>query len=315
MNHTNNLIPKISVIVPVYNVEPYLERSLNSAINQTFKDIEIICVDDKSTDNSLSILENYAKKDNRIKVLKHNKNLGVSCTRNTALQVAKADYLMFLDPDDWYETTMCEKMYQKIYNSDYDIVVCNVAITISNDMNGKNRGYTNERDYATIKSSWSWNKIFKKSILDKYHIKYPEGLLGEDAYFKNCYYVVSNRNVGIINEKLCNYFVRKDSLMSAFDTMDNPVVFNCFDIGELTYKFFKEHNFLNEAYPHYFKSMGLGIKFLTEKNYDKVINIICNSLKNKKEIILKEKVFLANNIEYNINNDYIFQKIKKYMEF
>lgn len=304
-------IPLVSVIIPVYNVSPYLARSINSVINQTLNDIEIICVDDASTDNSLEILENFAKNDNRTKVLKHEKNLGVSCARNTALDVAKADYFMFLDPDDWYEPTICEKMYNKIHNNDYDVVVCNAKITLSEEMNGKNRGYTNERDYATINSAWSWNKIFKRKIIAEYDIKYPEGLLGEDAYFKNCYYIVSNKKVGIIDERLYNYYIRKDSLMSAFDTMDNPVVFDCFAIGELTYNFYKEHNFLSEVYQHYFKSMNIGTKFLTEKNYDKAVKIICNSLKNKKEIKIKNDCFCVNDREYRIVNTIIFERIKE----
>jgi len=301
--------PKISIIVPVYNVSPYLARALNSVVNQTLHDIEIICVDDASTDNSLSILEDFAKIDNRIKVLKHDKNLGVSCARNTGLKVAKADYFMFLDPDDWYELTICEKMYNKIHNNEYDVAVCNVAITISDDMNGQNRGYTNERNYATINVSWVWNKIFKRKIIEKYQIKFPDGLLGEDAYFKNCYYAVSNRKVGIIDEKLYNYFVRKDSLMKAFDSLDNPEVFDCFSIGELTYNFYKEHDCLGEAYQHYFKSMGLGIKFLSEKNYDKAVEIICNSLKQKGEIKVGDKSFFANGKEYTINNDIVFSLV------
>lgn len=304
-------MPLVSIIIPVYNVSQYLIKSINSVRNQTLQDLEIICVDDASTDNSLSILEDFAKIDNRIKVLKHDKNLGVSCARNTALEIAKSDYLMFLDPDDWYEPTICEKMYNKIHNSNYDVVVCNVAITVSDDMNGRNRGYTNEKNYATINNSWSWNKIFKRKIIEEYKIRFPEGLLGEDAYFKNCYYAVSNRQVGIINEKLCNYFVRKNSLMSAFDTLDNPAVFDCFSIGELTYKFYKEHGYLGEAYQHYFKSMGIGIKFLSAKNYDRAVDIICNSLKQKREIRIKDKCFFVNGKEYTINNDVVFSKIKE----
>lgn len=209
---------------------------------------------------------------------------------------------MFLDPDDWFEPTMCEKMYSKITGGEYDIVVCNVNTEVAKDMDGKNRGYTNERDYATINTSWCWNKIWKKSILDKFNITFPDGLLGEDACFKNCYYIVSNQKVGIVNEKLCNYLVRKDSLMSAFDTLDNSVVFDCFGIGEFTYQFYKKHGFLEHAYPHYFKSMGLGIKFLTEKNYDRVAKIICESLKTKPDIRIVENGYMAGGKFYESNS-------------
>lgn len=303
-------IPKISIIIPVYNVSPYLARALNSVIQQTLQDIEIICIDDASTDNSLSILEDFAKIDSRIKILKHDKNMGVSCARNSGLKLVKSKYIMFLDPDDWYEPSICEKLYSKITSANYDIAVCNVHIEVADDMNGNNRGYTNDREYATINSAWCWNKIWKKSILDDYNIKFPDGLLGEDAYFKNCYYIISNKNVGVVDERLYNYYIRKDSLMSAFDTMDNPVVFDCFSIGELTYNFYMEHNFLNDVYPHYFKSMNLGLKFLTEKNYDKAVKIISKSLRTKPEIKIADDSFFANTIEYKIN-PVVFNKIKE----
>lgn len=306
MNQSKSLI---SIIIPVYNVGKYLEKALLSVINQTMTNIDIICVDDCSTDNSLEILQKFEKIDSRIKVLKHSKNLGVSCARNTGLAVVKTDYIMFLDPDDSYLPNICELMFEKMVSEDLDLVVCNVNIIMDLGMT-YNRGYTNDRNYATVRSAWVWNKIWRKSILDKYKIKFPEGLLGEDAYFKNCYYVISSGKVGIIENKLYNYLIRQDSLMSAFDTLDNPVVFDCFSIGELTYKFFKEHGVLNQAYEHYFKSMGLGIKFLTEKNYDKIAKIVFTSLQTKPEIKIGKGCFVANGIEY-IIEEKIVDRVKK----
>ena len=134
--------PLISIIIPVYNVSGYLVRALTSIVNQTLQNIEILCVDDCSTDNSLKILEDFSKKDTRIKIFKHDKNLGVSCTRNTALKHAKADYLMFLDPDDYVASKFCEKMYEAITKNDLDLVVCGVNVEIASDMT-YNRGYSN----------------------------------------------------------------------------------------------------------------------------------------------------------------------------
>src|SRR5574344_179901 len=105
--------PKISVIVPVYNTEKYLAESLDSVIRQTFKDIEIICVDDGSTDNSSNILSKYAKKDSRIKVISQ-KNQGVITARNNAIKQAEGDYIYTLDSDDVIDETTLEKSYKAI---------------------------------------------------------------------------------------------------------------------------------------------------------------------------------------------------------
>lgn len=115
--------PKVSVIVPVYNVEKYLRQCLDSIINQTLDDIEIICVDDGSTDGSLSILREYTNKDSRIYILQQ-QNLRAGIARNNGLKIAKGKYLSFLDSDDFFELDMLEKMYNKAEEDKSDIVIC-----------------------------------------------------------------------------------------------------------------------------------------------------------------------------------------------
>ena len=113
---------KISIIVPVYNTEKYLGVCLDSLISQTYKDIEIICVDDGSTDNSLQILNDYAAKDSRIKILTQ-KNQGPSVARNLGLEKAKGEYITFVDSDDWVSIDMCEKIYSKAIDTNADLVL------------------------------------------------------------------------------------------------------------------------------------------------------------------------------------------------
>ena len=114
--------PKISVVVPVYNAEKYIKESLDSIVNQTLKEIEIICVNDGSTDSSLQILKQYATKDNRITILSQpNSRLGA--TRNAGITVAKGQYITFLDADDFFELNMLEKSYEKARLTNSDIVV------------------------------------------------------------------------------------------------------------------------------------------------------------------------------------------------
>lgn len=112
---------KISVIVPIYNVEKYIEKCINSIINQTYKDLEIILVDDGSTDSSGKICDEYAKKDKRIKVI-HKKNGGVSSSRNIALTIANGDYITWIDSDDWIEKDTYSKLADIILKNKADII-------------------------------------------------------------------------------------------------------------------------------------------------------------------------------------------------
>lgn len=126
---------KVSVIIPVYNAEKYLEKCLDSVINQTLKEIEIICIDDCSTDNSYSILKEYIKKDNRIVVFKNKTNHGAGYTRNVGLNFSKGEYIGFVDSDDYID----EKYYEELYNTakkyDPDMVSTpNMGITKNKDL-------------------------------------------------------------------------------------------------------------------------------------------------------------------------------------
>ena len=121
MNNRFNNNPKISVIIPVYNVEDYLEECLDSIINQTFKDLEIICINDGSQDNSLNILEEYAEKDNRIKIIT-TKNQGLSAARNRGLENITGDYVYFIDSDDYLELTAFEELYAVSEEKSLDLI-------------------------------------------------------------------------------------------------------------------------------------------------------------------------------------------------
>ncbi len=118
---------KVSVIIPVYNVEEYLRRCLNSVCNQTLKDIEIICVNDCSPDNSLEILKEYATKDKRIKIINFEENKGVAIARNTAINLAQGEYLGFVDSDDYVDLDFYEKLYDKAKGENAELVLSNIT--------------------------------------------------------------------------------------------------------------------------------------------------------------------------------------------
>lgn len=183
--------PKVSIIVPVFNTESFLFKCLMSLIKQTLKEIEIICVNDGSTDNSENIIRMFAKEDSRIKLInQENKKQGAA--RNAGMKVANGEYIGFVDSDDWVDLNYFERLYQTAKNYDSDIALAtNVRI-------GKNKfkqrlnlqtveKYTNLQDKLDACQQWKnecpTNKIYRKSYLDANNIQWPEGIYCEDKLF------------------------------------------------------------------------------------------------------------------------------------
>lgn len=200
-------MPKVSIIVPIYNVEKYLERCMQSLLNQTLKDIEIIMVDDESPDNCPKLCDEYAKHDSRITVI-HKKNEGLGLARNSGLDIATGDYIAFVDSDDYVEETMFEIMYKKAIDENSDIVYCNNyiyhsesgAVTKANapldcdktfigrdviDEVLKNMIASSPDDARDRKYYMSvWRGIFKKEIIDGIRFVSEREYLSEDIIFQ-----------------------------------------------------------------------------------------------------------------------------------
>ena len=181
----------ISIIVPIYNVEQYLEKCINSILNQTYTNLEIILVDDGSPDNSGKICDEYAKKDNRIKVI-HKENGGISSARNTGLKVARGAYVGFIDSDDYIEKDMYEILYKNVKKENADISICSNYDIYKNKIIGtKKQGiYTVMTPEETIIKMNSfgyfgfpvWNKLYKKELF--YDLRFlTDKKTCEDWYF------------------------------------------------------------------------------------------------------------------------------------
>lgn len=186
---------KVSVIIPVYNVEKYLAQCLDSVINQTLKDIEIICVDDGSPDNSGKILDEYAARDARIRVI-HQKNAGQGVARNVAMQIAKGEYIQFLDSDDWLAPNACEILYTKAKKHNLDML--NFAGTNVDDATGvmtqwpgQTMSYApSDREIFTAQEVQGMDVpisaarfLYRRAFLDDNNIRFPAGLFFEDNVF------------------------------------------------------------------------------------------------------------------------------------
>lgn len=205
---------KISIIVPVYNSEKYLRKCLDSLINQTFKDIEIIMINDGSTDNSEKIIKEYQKKDKRI-VLFNKKNGGQSSARNLGLSRAKGKYISFIDSDDYIQPNLCEKLYGVI-SAGYDIVVTDYYIIDGKfkkyyKISNCEEGEISSKDYL-LTAVCPWNKMYKKSFLINNKFKFPEGIIYED-YASIPTLVNYNPKIYYLSEAFVNYIHTEVSTM------------------------------------------------------------------------------------------------------
>lgn len=214
--------PKLTIVVPVYNTEKFLEKCLDSVINQTFKDIEIICVNDGSTDGSLHILKKYQMIDDRLKII-NKKNGGLSSARNVGIEHASGEYIAFVDSDDFLELNTYENLLSYFNLPKVDLVYFSTRLVYTEDNNRvHNEKYFEHRytglvvlsnEVITTMDVCAWNKIYKLSIIRKYDISFPNGLWYEDNPFFWSYVLVSD-SAFFVNDKLYNYLIRTGSIMS-----------------------------------------------------------------------------------------------------
>lgn len=217
---------KVSVIIPIFNVAPYLRQCLDSVIHQAMKDIEIIIVDDESSDGSEKICDEYAAMDGRIKVI-HKKHEGLSCARNAGIEASSASYLMFFDGDDWVEHQFCEAAYRKAVDYDADIVLFGFK-KIENDRVQFEKikiqdGLLNESDALHFNVCYwdaAWIAMYRKKLFDD--IRYPEGRLFEDTGTSHKLIHKADRVI-LLNEYLYNYRVcRPGSIVTSPRTKEHP---------------------------------------------------------------------------------------------
>lgn len=212
---------KLSIIVPVYNVEKYLPKCLESLIKQTLKDIEIICVNDGSMDNSLAILKEFASRDSRIRII-DNQHQGVAKTRNTGIEQSTGEYIGFVDSDDYIDIDFFEKLYNSATKSNSDIAIASI-LKHKNFFNIYNAKYTKEETAITIQDKiklcedkkhfffYAWNKIYHSGFIKENNIKFSEGQIYEDVMFaiKALYY--SNKIISVYGTKY-HYIEHENSL-------------------------------------------------------------------------------------------------------
>ena len=305
----------VSIIVPVYNVEQYLEKCVNSIINQSYKNLEIILVDDGATDNSGKICDELAKLDNRIKVY-HKKNGGLSDARNYGVERATGEYIGFVDSDDYIDPKMYEKLYEAIKKENVDVVECSFKIIYP----GRVDFFSTEKYYEILgKQEYLeeylkmrrifgsvWTKLIKSTIAKK--IVFPKDKLYEDTYYAYDLINLANSFV-LIDNPLYNYLMRENSITNS---KFNPRIFDLVEIVEkfhkMTYKNYpslKEEADCRKMYAYFsvLNSILLDENYKNNEYYSQIISYFKENyvelLKNK--YITRNRKLSVVLIKININ--------------
>lgn len=302
----------VSIIVPIYNVEKYLDRCINSLVNQTYKNIEIILVDDGSPDKSGKICDMWSAKDSRIKVI-HKKNGGLSDARNVGIEKAKGKYISLVDSDDYVHVKFIEILYSLCVENNSDLAMCgNYTTSKEEDWKSEITDYTKRTincrkalEDRKIPYCVAWNKLYKSEILKK--IKYPKGKIHEDvAVIYEILYI--SKSMAITDAKLYYYYENHNSIMrkeysrkrlDILDVLNNA--YNSFkDRGEIKIA----NNILNDY-----------IDAILEQ-YKNVSIYSCSEKKSIKKELRRKYAFIYDKLKKNISKrDVLKYLVYKYLPY
>lgn len=264
--------PKVSVVIPVYNVEDYLEKCLDSLLNQSLQEIEILCVDDGSTDHSNEILYIYANRDSRIRVLEK-PNGGLSDARNFGMAQAKADYIQFIDSDDFLEPQALEKAWTKMEETKADLLMFDAyqyfmktktkEVIVNAYREDETYTLAQHPEMMTKILNCAWNKMYRLSLFQDHQIQYPVGYLYEDLGTTYKLLLLAKK-IAFVNEPLYDYLA------------DRP--------GNITQSFNKKaYHIMDMALENmeFYKSQGVFEKYYEELKFLTCVNIIENLKKTR----------------------------------
>ena len=254
-------MPKVSVVVPIYNVEKYIKKCLDSLVNQTLQEIQIILVNDGSTDESGNIAKEYASKYTNKIIYLEKENGGLSDARNFGMRYTEGEYIAFLDSDDYVENTMYEEMYNKALQENSDYVECDFLWEYPDKIKVDKRiPYSNKKEMLTNVRVVAWNKLIKREILEKNNISFPKGLRYEDIEFT--YKLIPYLNkVSYVDKEFVHYVQRNNSIAN----VQNERTAEVFTIFDNIIKYYQEKGFYEEY------------KEELEYSYSRIL--LCSSLK------------------------------------
>lgn len=323
------MITKLSIIVPVYNVETYISNCLDSLIIQTMKDIEIICIDDCSTDNSIDIIEEYIKKDNRIKLIKNKENKGLAQTRNAGINVSQCDYIAFIDSDDYVSKNYIEDLYNIAIRYSADIAFTNNIVYVKgkrlsypdynrvkkwkkeyhdNPLKGLSSFNITWKDAPSNRECLSINavKVFAKRFLTNYNLEFSQNRISEDSEL--LYKALAHKPTIAYNHNSIYYYIQRDSSIMGNAKTTNNIPYDAIKVFENVYNYYSLHSKDNITNSNYWNFRTLIYIYDNYKgdNKKEFYNIIHNLLlKLAIKIDRKKHPFLSYQCELlKLENDY-----------
>lgn len=254
-------MPKVSVIVPIYNVEKYLEKCINSLLSQTLEDIQIILVNDGSKDNSGNIAKEYEKNNKDRIIYVEKENGGLSDARNYGLKYATGDFIAFLDSDDYIEKNAYEEMYNKAIEENADYVECDFIWEFPNKIRvDKQYPYKNKKEMLSFVRVVAWNKLIKRQLITDNNLEFPKGLRYEDVEFTYKLIPFINK-FAYVDKPFIHYVQREGSIAN----VQNERTAEIFTVLDNVIEFYKKNNIYE--------------KYRDELEYNYARYLLCSSLK------------------------------------
>lgn len=279
-------MPKVSVIVPIYNVEKYLEKCINSLLSQTLEDIQIILVNDGSKDNSGNIAREYEKNNKNRIIYVEKENGGLSDARNYGLKYATGDFIAFLDSDDYIEKNAYEEMYNKAIEENVDYVECDFIWEFPNKIRvDKQYPYKNKKEMLSFVRVVAWNKLIKRQLITDNNLEFPKGLRYEDVEFTYKLIPFVNK-FAYVDKPFIHYVQREGSIAN----VQNERTAEIFTVLDNVIEFYKKNNIYEE--------------YRNELEYNYARYLLCSSLKRMckiKDKTIREKLLTESWERLNLN--------------
>ena len=279
-------MPKVSVIVPIYNVEKYLEKCINSLLSQTLEDIQIILVNDGSKDNSGNIAKECEKNNKNRIIYVEKENGGLSDARNYGLKYATGDFIAFLDSDDYIEKNAYEEMYNKAIEENADYVECDFIWEFPNKIRvDKQYPYKNKKEMLSFVRVVAWNKLIKRQLITDNNLEFPKGLRYEDVEFTYKLIPFINK-FAYVDKPFIHYVQREGSIAN----VQNERTAEIFTVLNNVIEFYKKNNIYEE--------------YRNELEYNYARYLLCSSLKRMckiKDKTIREKLLTESWERLNLN--------------
>lgn len=279
-------MPKVSVIVPIYNVEKYLEKCINSLLSQTLEDIQIILVNDGSKDNSGNIAKECEKNNKNRIIYVEKENGGLSDARNYGLKYATGDFIAFLDSDDYIEKNAYEEMYNKAIEENADYVECDFIWEFPNKIRvDKQYPYKNKKEMLSFVRVVAWNKLIKRQLITDNNLEFPKGLRYEDVEFTYKLIPFINK-FAYVDKPFIHYVQREGSIAN----VQNERTADIFTVLDNVIEFYKKNNIYEE--------------YRNELEYNYARYLLCSSLKRMckiKDKTIREKLLTESWERLNLN--------------